>query len=127
MKRVITYGTFDLLHWGHVHLLERAAALGDELIVGLSTDEFNAIKHKEAYHSYEHRKYILEAIRYVDKVIPETDWDQKIKDVQNYDIDIFVMGDDWKGQFDFLKPYCEVVYLPRTNGISTTQIKEDLK
>ncbi|KRO16001.1 tagD protein [Lacticaseibacillus saniviri JCM 17471 = DSM 24301] len=95
--------------------------------MGLSTDEFNAIKHKEAYHSYEHRKYILEAIRYVDKVIPETDWDQKIKDVQNYDIDIFVMGDDWKGQFDFLKPYCEVVYLPRTNGISTTQIKEDLK
>jgi len=127
MKRVITYGTFDLLHWGHVHLLERAAALGDELIVGLSTDEFNALKHKEAYHSYEHRKYILEAIRYVDKVIPETSWDQKIHDVQDLDIDIFVMGDDWAGQFDFLKPYCEVVYLPRTNGISTTQIKADLK
>ncbi|KRM73116.1 glycerol-3-phosphate cytidylyltransferase [Lacticaseibacillus brantae] len=127
MKRVITYGTFDLLHWGHVHLLERAAALGDELIVGLSTDEFNALKHKEAYHSYEHRKYILEAIRYVDKVIPETSWDQKIHDVQDLDIDIFVMGDDWEGQFDFLKPYCEVIYLPRTNGISTTQIKADLK
>lgn len=127
MTRVITYGTFDLLHWGHVRLLERAAALGDELIVGLSTDEFNAVKHKEAYHSYAHRKYILEAIRYVDKVIPENDWEQKISDVQKYGIDVFVMGDDWKGQFDFLKDYCKVIYLPRTEGISTTQIKEDLK
>ncbi|QFQ92437.1 glycerol-3-phosphate cytidylyltransferase [Lacticaseibacillus manihotivorans] len=127
MTRVITYGTFDLLHWGHVRLLERAAALGDELIVGLSTDEFNAIKHKEAYHSYAHRKYILEAIRYVDKVIPENDWEQKISDVKKYNIDIFVMGDDWKGQFDFLKDYCQVIYLPRTEGISTTQIKRDLK
>ncbi|WP_461215935.1 glycerol-3-phosphate cytidylyltransferase [Lacticaseibacillus sp. GG6-2] len=127
MTRVITYGTFDLLHWGHVRLLERAAALGDELIVGLSTDEFNAVKHKEAYHSYAHRKYILEAIRYVDKVIPENDWEQKVSDVQKYGIDIFVMGDDWKGQFDFLKDYCKVIYLPRTEGISTTQIKEDLK
>ncbi|WDF83436.1 glycerol-3-phosphate cytidylyltransferase [Lacticaseibacillus pabuli] len=126
MKTVITYGTFDLLHWGHVRLLERAAAMGDKLIVGLSTDEFNAEKHKEAYHSYEHRKYILEAIRYVDKVIPETSWDQKIKDVQKYHVDTFVMGSDWEGQFDFLKPYCEVIYLPRTKGISTSKIKKDL-
>lgn len=127
MKRVITYGTFDLLHWGHVHLLKRARALGDELIVGCSTDEFNSQKHKEAYNSYEHRKYILEAIRYVDKVIPEKSWDQKINDVKKYHIDTFVMGDDWKGQFDFLKPYCKVIYLPRTSGISTTKIKDDLK
>lgn len=127
MTKVITYGTFDLLHWGHVRLLERAAALGDELIVGLSTDEFNAEKHKEAYHSFEHRKYILEAIRYVDKVIPENSWDQKIDDIKKYGIDIFVMGDDWKGKFDFLEDYCKVIYLPRTQGISTTQIKDDLR
>mgnify|MGYP000897565512 FL=1 len=126
MKTVITYGTFDLLHWGHVRLLERAAKLGDKLIVGLSTDEFNAEKHKEAYHSYEHRKYILEAIRYVDKVIPETSWEQKIDDVKKYHVDTFVMGSDWEGQFDFLKPYCEVIYLPRTKGISTSKIKKDL-
>lgn len=126
MKKVLTYGTFDLLHWGHIRLLERAKALGDYLIVGVSTDEFNEQKHKESYHSFENRKYILEAIRYVDKVIPENSWDQKIQDVIDNDIDIFVMGDDWKGQFDFLKEYCEVVYLPRTEGISTTQIKNDL-
>lgn len=126
MKKVITYGTFDLLHWGHVRLLERAKALGDHLTVAISTDEFNQIKHKEAYHSYEHRKYILEAIKYVDEVIPENEWEQKIKDVQDNDIDVFVMGDDWEGQFDFLKDYCEVVYLPRTDGISTSKIKNDL-
>ncbi len=126
LKTVITYGTFDLLHWGHVRLLERAAKLGDKLIVGVSTDEFNAEKHKEAYHSYEHRKYILEAIRYVDMVIPESSWDQKISDVKKYHVDTFVMGSDWEGQFDFLKPYCEVIYLPRTEGISTSQIKADL-
>lgn len=127
MTNVITYGTFDLLHWGHVRLLERAKSYGDNLIVALSTDEFNAVKHKEAYHSYEHRKYILEAIKYVDKVIPENRWEQKVSDVQKYDIDVFVMGDDWKGKFDFLRNYCKVVYLPRTEGISTTQIKDDLK
>ncbi|CAM3046436.1 glycerol-3-phosphate cytidylyltransferase [Sporolactobacillus spathodeae] len=126
MKKVLTYGTFDLLHYGHINILRRAKELGDYLIVGLSTDEFNALKHKEAYHSYENRKLILEAIRYVDKVIPENDWDQKIKDVQENDIDIFVMGDDWEGKFDFLKDYCEVIYLPRTVGISTTKIKHDL-
>jgi glycerol-3-phosphate cytidylyltransferase len=126
MKRILTYGTFDLLHYGHINLLRRAKELGDYLIVGLSTDEFNAIKHKEAYHSYENRKLILEAIRYVDEVIPEKDWDQKISDVKDNDVDLFVMGDDWKGKFDFLKDYCEVVYLPRTVGISTTKIKHDL-
>lgn len=128
MKKVITYGTFDLLHYGHIRLLKRAKELGDYLVVAVSTDEFNELKkHKEAYNSYENRKYILEAIKYVDEVIPENDWDQKISDIQKYDIDTFVMGDDWKGQFDFLKDYCEVVYLPRTSGISTTKIKSDLK
>lgn len=126
MKRVLTYGTFDLLHRGHVRLLERAAALGDELIVGLSTDEFNRIKGKHAYMSYADREYILKAIRYVDRVIPERSWDQKVADVQRYHINTFVMGDDWQGKFDFLKDYCEVIYLPRTQDISTTKIKTDL-
>lgn len=126
MKKVITYGTYDLLHIGHINLLRRAKELGDYLLVVLSTDEFNAIKHKTAYHSYEDRKGILEAIRYVDEVIPETCWEQKISDVVDNQIDVFVMGDDWEGQFDFLKEYCEVVYLPRTDGISTTKIKSDL-
>ena len=126
MKKVITYGTFDLLHVGHINLLRRAKEYGDYLIVVLSTDEFNRIKHKEAYHSYESRKMILEAIRYVDEVLPETCWEQKVKDVVDNQVDVFVMGDDWKGEFDFLKEYCEVVYLPRTDGISTTKIKHDL-
>lgn len=125
-KKVLTYGTYDLLHWGHINLLKRAKDLGDELIVALSTDEFNQLKHKDAYHSFEHRKLLLESIKYVDKVIPEETWDQKIDDVINNEIDIFVMGDDWKGEFDFLKDYCEVIYLDRTNGISTTKIKKDL-
>ncbi len=126
MKKVITYGTFDLLHVGHINILRRAKELGDYLIVVLSSDEFNAIKHKTAYYSYEDRKTILESIRYVDEVIPEYTWEQKIDDVVNNQVDVFVMGDDWKGQFDFLKDYCEVVYLPRTEGISTTKIKSDL-
>ncbi len=126
MKKVITYGTFDLLHAGHIHLLRRARALGDYLLVVLSTDEFNAQKHKQAYHSYEDRKLILEAIKYVDEVIPELTWEQKVKDVVDNQIDVFVMGNDWEGKFDFLKEYCEVVYLPRTEGISTTKIKHDL-
>lgn len=126
MKKVITYGTYDLLHVGHINLLRRARELGDYLIVVLSSDEFNAIKHKTAYHPYEARKTILEAIRYVDEVIPEYTWEQKIQDVVDNQVDVFVMGDDWKGQFDFLKDYCEVVYLPRTEGISTTKIKSDL-
>lgn len=126
MKKVITYGTFDLLHWGHINILKRAKELGDHLTVALSSDEFNAIKNKQAYHSYDNRKMILEAIRYVDEVIPEHNWDQKIRDVVDHNIDVFVMGDDWEGKFDFLKDYCEVVYLPRTVGISTTKIKKDL-
>ncbi len=128
MKKVITYGTFDLLHYGHVNLLQRAKSLGDYLIVGLSTDEFNwNMKHKKCYFGYNERRRLLEAIRYVDLVIPEESWEQKISDVKEYKIDTFVIGDDWKGKFDFLKDYCEVVYLPRTPEISTTQIKNDLK
>ncbi len=126
MKRIITYGTYDLLHYGHIRLLKRAKTLGDYLIVGLSTDEFNALKGKNAYHPYEERKAMLEAIRYVDLVIPEENWEQKISDIKKYEADIFVMGDDWAGKFDELKEYCEVIYLPRTDGISTTKIKTDL-
>lgn len=126
MKTVLTYGTFDLLHVGHINLLRRAKALGDKLIVAISTDEFNALKHKQAYYPFEQRKQILEAIRYVDLVIPEENWEQKIADVQTYNVDTFVMGHDWEGEFDFLKDYCEVVYLPRTEGISTTKVKSDL-
>jgi glycerol-3-phosphate cytidylyltransferase len=117
MKKVITYGTYDLLHAGHINLLRRAREYGDYLVVVLSTDEFNALKHKTM---------ILEAIRYVDEVLPELTWEQKISDVVDNQIDVFVMGNDWEGQFDFLKDYCEVVYLPRTEGISTTKIKTDL-
>lgn len=127
MKKVITYGTFDLLHTGHINILRRAKALGDYLVVAVSTDEFNISKHKEAYHSFEERKQILEAIKYVDEVIGENTWDQKIDDVKKHNIDTFVMGNDWEGEFDFLKEYCEVVYLPRTSGISTTKIKDELK
>lgn len=127
MKKVITYGTFDLLHYGHINLLRRAKELGDYLVVAISTDEFNSIKNKKSYFNYEKRKMILEAIRYVDEVIPEENWEQKIVDVRERNIDIFVMGDDWEGKFDFLKEYCEVVYLERTPDISTTQIKESLQ
>jgi glycerol-3-phosphate cytidylyltransferase len=126
VTRVITYGTFDLLHYGHINILRRAKELGDHLTVAVSSDEFNAIKNKKSYYNYENRKLILESIRYVDKVIPEHTWDQKIKDVIEHNIDIFVMGDDWKGEFDFLNEYCHVIYLPRTAGISTTKIKKDL-
>ncbi len=128
MKRVITYGTFDLLHYGHINLLKRAKELGDYLIVGLSTDEFNLYeKQKNCYFTYEQRKALLEAIRYVDLVIPERSWEQKTSDVYEYHIDTFVIGDDWKGKFDFLKEEgIEVLYLPRTPEISTTVIKNDL-
>jgi glycerol-3-phosphate cytidylyltransferase len=128
MKRVITYGTFDLLHYGHVNLLRRAKELGDRLIVGVSTDVFNYNeKGKKCYFTYEQRKMMVEAIRYVDEVIPETGWEQKRKDLHEHDIDVFVMGDDWKGHFDYLaEEGVEVVYLPRTPEISTTQIKDNL-
>lgn len=127
MRRIITYGTFDLLHYGHIRLLQRCKEQGDYLVVALSTDEFNAGKGKKSYFSYEDRKRMLEAIRYVDLVIPEETWEQKPDDVQRYHIDVFVMGDDWQGKFDELEEHCEVVYLPRTPEISTTQIKADLK
>jgi len=128
MKRVITYGTFDLLHYGHINLLRRAKKLGDYLIVCLSTDEFNnKEKNKETYFGYNERKQLLEAIRYVDLVVPEESWEQKEADIIKYHIDIFVMGDDWTGKFDFLKDKCEIIYLPRTEEISTTKIKEELR
>lgn len=129
MKRVITYGTFDLLHYGHINLLRRAKELGDYLIVALSTDEFNEReKGKKTYFSFEQRKQLLEAIRYVDLVIPEENWDQKVDDVNLYQADVFVMGDDWTGKFDNVgeKTNAEVVYLRRTPEISTTQIKKSL-
>ena len=129
MRRIITYGTFDLLHYGHINLLRRAKQLGDYLIVGLSTDEFNLKeKNKKCYFTYEERKQMLESIRYVDLVIPESGWEQKRKDVKDLFVDTFVMGDDWQGKFDFLKDEgVEVVHLSRTPEISTTQIKNDLK
>lgn len=128
MKRVITYGTFDLLHYGHINLLRRAKALGDYLIVALSTDEFATLqKKKVCYFNYAERKSLLEAMRYVDLVIPEESWEQKRDDCKQYHIDTFVMGDDWKGKFDYLEEDgIEVVYLPRTPEISTTKIKDDL-
>ena len=128
MKKVITYGTFDLLHYGHINLLKRAKSLGDYLIVGLSTDEFNNTKkNKESYFDYENRKSLLDAVKYVDLVIPEETWDQKVSDIQKYNVDIFVIGDDWKGKFDYLEDFgIEVVYLQRTKEISTTKIKKDL-
>ena len=130
MKRVITYGTFDLLHYGHINLLRRAKELGDYLVVALSTDEFNwNEKRKKCYFPYEERKRMLEAIRYVDLVIPEENWEQKASDVEKYNVDVVVMGGDWAGsdRFEYLKEYCDVVYLDRTEGISTTDVKKELK
>ncbi|MBJ6361619.1 glycerol-3-phosphate cytidylyltransferase [Paenibacillus sp. GCM10012307] len=127
MKRILTYGTFDMLHYGHINLLQKAKQLGDYLIVGLSTDEFNNNKGKKSFFSYETRKVLLESIRYVDLVIPEKNWEQKIIDVKEYKVDTFVIGDDWSGKFDFLSQYCEVKYLQRTPEVSTSQIKELLK
>lgn len=126
MKRVLTYGTFDLFHYGHMRLLKRARSLGDYLVVALSTDEFNAGKGKISAHDYETRKEFLEAIRYVDLVIPEMSWEQKLDDVVRYQIDVVVMGDDWAGsdRFDYLKEHCELVFLPRTEGVSTTLLKQ---
>ena len=127
MKKVITYGTFDLFHYGHLKILQRAKQLGDYLVVAVSTDEFNAGKGKKCVYPYEHRAQIVEAIKYVDKVIPEDNWEQKISDVKELDIDVFMIGKDWEGKFDFLKEYCEVVYLPRTKNISTAEIKDSIR
>ena len=124
MKKVITYGTFDLIHYGHLYLLKRARELGDYLIVGLSTDKFNKVKGKTCYMPFEKRKELLEGIKYVDLIIPEDSWEQKIDDIKNYEVSVFVMGDDWKNKFDYLKEYCEVIYLSRTPEISKTKIKE---
>ena len=126
MRRVLTYGTYDLLHYGHIELLRRAKQYGDYLIVALSTDEFNKLKNKKSYYNYEQRKMMLESIRYVDLVIPENNWEQKTDDVKNFKVDTFLMGHDWEGEFDFLKDHCEVIYIKRTEGISTTQIKKEL-
>lgn len=126
MKRILTYGTFDLMHYGHIRILKRAKEAGDYLVVAVSTDEFNALKGKKAYHNYETRKKMLEAIRYVDLVIPENDWDQKRKDIEEYKIDTLIMGDDWEGKFDEVEDICEVKYLKRTPDISTSKIKKDL-
>jgi len=126
LRKVITYGTFDLLHYGHINILKRAKEQGDYLIVALSTDEFNEIKGKTCYFSFDERKKLVESVRYVDLVIPENNWEQKIDDITEFKVDVFVMGDDWKGKFDFLKELCEVVYLERTPEISTTKIKNEL-
>ena len=126
MRKVITYGSYDLLHIGHINLLRRAKELGDYLIVGVSTDEFNTLKHKKSFLSYEHRKIILESIKYVDEVIPEEKWEQKTLDISGHGVAVFVMGDDWKGKFDHLRNLCEVVYLERTQNISTTLVKNEI-
>jgi len=126
MKTVITYGTFDILHIGHINLLRRARELGDRLVVGLSSDEFNQGKHKSSLLNYENRKVVLESIRWVDEVFPEHNWEQKTGDIKKYGADIFVMGHDWEGKFDFLSEVCLVHYLPRTEDISTTEIKRSL-
>ncbi len=126
MKTILTYGTFDLFHYGHLKILERAKALGDSLVVAVSTDEFNATKGKQCTHPFEHRQAIVAAIKYVDKVIPETCWEQKEADILENQVDIFVMGNDWEGKFDHLSHLCSIVYLPRTKDISTTEIKKQL-
>ena len=126
MKRILTYGTFDTLHYGHIRLLQRARALGDYLIVGLSTDEFNHKKDKRSFHSWIERKYLLESLRAVDLVIPETTWEQKRDDVMLYHVDVFTMGSDWEGKFDSISDLCEVTYLSRTHDISSTKIRTAL-
>ncbi|NLV90458.1 MAG: glycerol-3-phosphate cytidylyltransferase [Tenericutes bacterium] len=129
MKKIITYGTFDLFHVGHVNILKRAKELGDYLVVGLSTDEFNSLKGKQSYYPYSERKLILEAIKYVDEVIPEENWEQKVDDIKKHNIDVLVMGDDWEGsdRFNYLKEYVELIFLPITENISTSKIKYELQ
>lgn len=122
-KVVITYGTFDTFHVGHILLLKRAKELGDRLIVALSTDKFNSLKNKQSLMTYQERKRMVENIPYVDLVIPEKSWEQKESDIKKYGVDVFVMGSDWRGKFNHLKKYCKVVYLPRTKNVSTTDLK----
>lgn len=125
-KIVLTYGTFDMFHIGHLNLLNRLKSLGDKLIVAVSTDEFNSIKGKKTLIPFEQRALIVQNIKCVDMVISEENWEQKIDDIKKYNVDIFAMGEDWEGKFDFLKDYCEVIYLPRTQNISTTELKKEL-
>jgi glycerol-3-phosphate cytidylyltransferase len=127
ITKIITYGTFDMFHIGHLNLLKRAKSLGDYLIVGISTDEFNQLKGKKSLIPFKERVEIIKSIKWVDEVIAENSWEQKIEDIKNFNIDIFVIGDDWKGEFDFLEKYCQVVYLSRTQDISTTILKNNLK
>lgn len=126
MKKVITYGTFDFFHVGHIRLLKRLKALGDSLIVVISTDNFNQLKGKKSFFSYEERKEIVESCKYVDMVFPENAWEQKRADIINNKVNILGMGDDWTGHFDDLNDICEVIYLKRTEDISTTHIKNEL-
>jgi glycerol-3-phosphate cytidylyltransferase len=123
-RTILTYGTFDLFHVGHLNILRKSKSLGEKLVVGISTDEFNETKGKKSHFSFSDRCAIVSACKYVDEVLPETNWNQKIDDIHKYSVDLFVMGDDWQGKFDFLKKYCEVTYLPRTEGVSTTLIRE---
>ncbi|WP_444984248.1 glycerol-3-phosphate cytidylyltransferase [Halomonas mongoliensis] len=127
MKTIITYGTFDMFHVGHLNLLRRLSEMGDRLIVAVSTDEFNKGKGKKTLIPYDQRSQIVESIKYVDMVVPEESWEQKLSDVKKYNVDVFAIGEDWKGKFDFLEDLCEVVYLPRTKNISTTDLKKSLK
>lgn len=125
-RTIITYGTFDMFHIGHLNLLKRLSEMADRVIVAVSTDEFNLGKGKKTLIPYEQRAQIVESVKYVDLVIPEENWEQKITDVQKYNVDIFAIGDDWKGHFDFLHEHCEVIYLERTQSISTTSLKKSL-
>ena len=127
MIKILTYGTYDLFHYGHLRLLKRAKDLGDYLIVGVSTDKFNQIKGKKCIQPYAHRAEILQAIRYVDEVIPENNWEQKVDDILTHKVDLFIMGNDWEGKFDYLKEYCKVLYLDRTKDISTTELKKHME
>ena len=127
MKTILTYGTFDLFHIGHVKMLQRLSELGDRLIVGVSTDSFNEIKGKQALFPYDQRAEIVSSSKYVDLVIPENSWEQKIEDIKTYDVDIFAIGEDWQGKFDYLLEYCDVQYLPRTEDISSSLVREVLK
>ncbi len=127
VKTVITYGTFDMFHVGHLNLLRRLSEMGDRLVVAVSTDEFNKSKGKKTLIPYGQRSQIVESIKYVDLVVPEESWEQKLTDVKKYNVDVFAIGEDWKGKFDFLEDLCEVVYLPRTKNISTTDLKKSLK